>query len=752
MDFVTEQDELKFASVMRRFYVYFLPLVFLFIMFASTEYFTDMKLTRGILINSETQYVKLVQRSLDDEIRAVISDMVFLSRLNETWDLLDDPKDERAWLMIAQEFLYFSEKKGVYEQIRIIGSDGNELIRVNFGNGTPYIVERPKLQNKSDSLYFTESFAMDIGGVYMSQFVIDMDDQEIGTEPTPVIRFATPLFASKGKSGVLIFDFRGSKLIESMYQAAGDISEHIALVNERGYWLSSPNSIANWNFSLNKESAFSIDYPDAWKIIKSEDNGSFVTDRGMFTFETVYPKTSALEFYAEAEEDKLSANNSRNDTPGQQWKIISRVSPVELNSQVRRFINSHFIPYGIVTLLIIAISFFLAQSNIRRRLVQEHSDYERRFLTTLDKIQMPVVRLDPNGNVLFCNPYLLSLLGWKKKEIIGRNWFETVVDWQARDEALQSFKNMTSGNTPPLSTNTSIRTRENQKRQITWNNTLSINPHGKVVTLTSIGQDITEQKRLQKEVDDRNREIARTQALTSMGRMASMIAHDLRNPLSSIKMTLQILGKRMSVDFSNEAGELSSIALEQVHYMEDILADLLQYSKPDAIKPEWLNINDVLNKSIISIQKSINEYNATLITEYQEKLPRVHADTSKLYQVFTNLMTNALQAANDFDRVPQLIVRTSLELNENMSGIKIEIIDNGPGIPPEQVEKIFDPFFTTRAKGTGLGLPIVKRIIDQHKGTISLSKTDDDGTCATVMLSTGPIELTHKATVIKNYE
>jgi len=351
-----------------------------------------------------------------------------------------------------------------------------------------------------------------------------------------------------------------------------------------------------------------------------------------------------------------------------------------------------------------------------------------------------VVRLDPHGHVLFCNPYLLKLVGWGEQDIIGRSWFETVVDWQTREDALQKFSNMISGNTPPLSTDTCIRTRQNEKRQITWNNTLSLNPHGEVMTITSIGQNITEQQRLKKEVEDRNREIARTQALTSMGRMASMIAHDLRNPLSSIKMTLQILGKRVPKEFSSEADELSTIALEQVHYMEDILVDLLQYSKPDAVKPEWLNISDVLDTSIISIQKTIKEYHASMITEYQEKLPRLHADSSKLYQVFTNLMSNALQAANDMGKVPQVMVRTSLELNDSTSGVKIEICDNGPGISTQQMEKIFEPFYTTRAKGTGLGLSIVKRIIDQHHGTITLNQSKNGGTCAAVILVTGPIQ------------
>lgn len=299
---------------------------------------------------------------------------------------------------------------------------------------------------------------------------------------------------------------------------------------------------------------------------------------------------------------------------------------------------------------------------------------------------------------------------------------------------------MINGSTPPLATETCLLTQSGKKKYVSWNNTLSHDPRTNITTLTCIGTDISEQKRLQDEVDARNREIARTQALSTIGEMSSMIAHDLRNPLSSIKMTLQILGKHAAPDFTSQSAELSSIALNQVNYMEEIMKDMLQYAKPDAINPDWLCMNDIIDSSINTIQKSIKEHEGNVITLYASHLPRIHADAVKLCQVFTNLIMNALQAASSIGIQPSIVIRTELEYENNVPLIKVKICDNGPGIDDETQEKIFDPFFTTRAQGTGLGLPIVKRIIDQHKGSIRLEKMHSgSGTCCYVLFPTGPI-------------
>jgi signal transduction histidine kinase len=263
------------------------------------------------------------------------------------------------------------------------------------------------------------------------------------------------------------------------------------------------------------------------------------------------------------------------------------------------------------------------------------------------------------------------------------------------------------------------------------------NPEGEITHFLAVKEDITERKRLQAEVEARNLELARSQTLTAMGRMASMIAHDLRNPLSSVKMTLQILGKNPAIAANPEITELRQIALEQVHYMGDILSDMLTFSRPDALKSDWITIDKVIDMAASISQRRLDESNAVLNINYQAGLPTLYADATKLRQVFSNLISNAAQATEGIPN-PRIVIDVMLELGLEGTAIRVEIRDNGSGLKPDEREKLFEPFFTTRAKGTGLGLAIVKRILDQHQASITLEPNKPQGTCAVVTLPITP--------------
>lgn len=219
-----------------------------------------------------------------------------------------------------------------------------------------------------------------------------------------------------------------------------------------------------------------------------------------------------------------------------------------------------------------------------------------------------------------------------------------------------------------------------------------------------------------------------------------MIAHDLRNPLSTIKMSLGILGERAGDALSEGDREINRIALDQVRYMEEVLSDLLLYARPDALQPAWLDLPKLLDAAVLLAEREIEEQRVRVECRYQSGLPTLHGDATKLRQAFTNLVLNAVQATEGVaDRAAEVSVCARLSAERQPPEICVEIRDNGRGIPAELHDRVFEPFVTSRAKGTGLGLPIAKRIIDQHRGTIELRGVPQGGTCALVTLSTGPV-------------
>lgn len=377
---------------------------------------------------------------------------------------------------------------------------------------------------------------------------------------------------------------------------------------------------------------------------------------------------------------------------------------------------------------------------LKRQMAERREAQERlrKLSRAVDQSPSMVLICDTRGAIEYVNPKFTQVTGYALAEMLGEN-----------------PRILKSGETPPevyrhlwatITAGGEWRGELHNKKktgELYWEH-VAISPvrdeNGAITHFLAEMEDITERKRLEREVSDRNREIAETQALAVMGQAASMIAHDLRNPLSTIKMGLQILGRFSGKAHTNTEHELSRIALEQVRYMEDVLADLLTYSRPGKLELEWLNIDKLLDTSILLAQREIEEHRVRVETRYQPGLPTLHGDANKLRQAFSNLILNATQATEGITATtPRIEICTSLQLLRDPTEIRVEISDNGAGIPPENRDHVFEPFFTTRAKGTGLGLPIAKRIIDQHHGRLDLQATPDGGTRVIVTLAIGPV-------------
>ncbi len=335
-----------------RFLLIFLPLITLLVAIGVSHYYAEMRLARVSLESNEIQNVALAQKGITSEMRAVISDLTFLAKLNELWGLLDDPNNDSARQNLSQEFLYFSEKKGIYDQIRFLSADGMEIIRINYNQGQPHIVEQSQLQNKSDRYYFKEAMAQDIGGVYMSPFDLNVEDGQVENPFRPVIRFATPLFNSQGeKRGVLMFNFRGERLLQSFHLAAPNIDDHLNLINAKGYWLSGPRPEDEWGFFMGRKRSFSETFPAAWQRILNENSGSFVTKEGLFTFTTIYPMVSVMEFYANAGMGSISSIfEGYQDNEPHFWKTVSHVPTPILNATSQSFFRQNLLLYSLAGL------------------------------------------------------------------------------------------------------------------------------------------------------------------------------------------------------------------------------------------------------------------------------------------------------------------------------------------------------------------------------------------------------------------
>jgi signal transduction histidine kinase len=231
-----------------------------------------------------------------------------------------------------------------------------------------------------------------------------------------------------------------------------------------------------------------------------------------------------------------------------------------------------------------------------------------------------------------------------------------------------------------------------------------------------------------------NERMFRAEQLATMGQFAAGIAHELRNPLTSIRSTVQFLSGEFAEN--GEQKKLAEGVLDEVDRLNGIVENLLTLAKPTESKPQELEVHKEIEHYLYFVEAQARKQNVHVETQFEKDLPKLFCDPAELRQVLINLVLNGMQAMPDGGAV---VIRTSLfsPKGNSIPGrnmILIEVEDKGVGIPANLSEKVFEPFFTTKSSGTGLGLTICNNIIQRHGGEIWIEQGTDGGTVVKVAL------------------
>ncbi|MDI1241547.1 MAG: ATP-binding protein, partial [bacterium] len=210
-----------------------------------------------------------------------------------------------------------------------------------------------------------------------------------------------------------------------------------------------------------------------------------------------------------------------------------------------------------------------------------------------------------------------------------------------------------------------------------------------------------------------------------IGRLGSAIAHEIRNPLNYINLTLDHLRSKFAPeepDRKENFVKLTSQLKDEVARINQQISDFLNYSRPANVKLRPIDARQVVQDSLRIVEAQAAENNIKIAVVEHEDVPQIMGDPEFLRSVFNNLFINAVQAMGSSGG--NLNVRISPEDRH----VRFEISDTGSGIPEENLEKIFEPYFSTKETGTGLGLAIVQKTVDVQNGTIEVESKVDDGT------------------------
>ena len=216
-----------------------------------------------------------------------------------------------------------------------------------------------------------------------------------------------------------------------------------------------------------------------------------------------------------------------------------------------------------------------------------------------------------------------------------------------------------------------------------------------------------------KKLEQAQAQLIKSEKLTALGKMAAIVAHEVRNPMSSIRAGAQRISKKLSDDDPNK--KYTRYIMEESDRLERVVKTILIFSKESEPRFEPNDMNKLIKDVLFFLQPEIKKVNVRLIKNLEPTLPAVNIDPALMRQVLLNIIQNALYFMSDTE-IKELNVATLLD----SSNIIVEVSDTGPGIPRENMQKIFDPFFTTKPSGTGLGLAICNRIIESHMGRIDV--------------------------------
>jgi two-component system, NtrC family, sensor histidine kinase HydH len=222
-------------------------------------------------------------------------------------------------------------------------------------------------------------------------------------------------------------------------------------------------------------------------------------------------------------------------------------------------------------------------------------------------------------------------------------------------------------------------------------------------------------------------QLHQSERLAALGEMTAGVAHEIRNPLGIISSTAELLQARLARYEPNN--RLAKIIVDESNRLNEKVTEFLDFARPRIPNLRSCDLEGVIDRSLEFLEPEIDRLGITIQRQYQLDGRPLAVDPDLLHQAFLNILLNAIQALQTGG---ELTVSTSP--GPGGRGGEIRFADNGEGIAPDDLKKILNPFFTTKEKGSGLGLPIVKSIVEAHQGTLTINSTMGEGTCITISL------------------
>jgi len=322
---------------------------------------------------------------------------------------------------------------------------------------------------------------------------------------------------------------------------------------------------------------------------------------------------------------------------------------------------------------------------------------------------------DVKGRVLQVNAAFERLYGWSSEEIVGK-YLEYLPEfeldgrtiWRPEAEVIETAESV-------LAETVRLR-KDGSQVEVSISVSPIFDQAGKITALISISRDMTEHNKMEDL-------LRRSEKLTTVGQLAAGVAHEIRNPLTTLRGFLQMQQRTRTVNVMH-----TDVMLAELDRINLIVSEFLILAKPQAVQFQIKDVRFTMGDVVSLLDSEAHLHNIEFEVHFSPSPVLVHCEENQLKQVFINLLKNAMEAMPKGGKI-------LLQVEEDDSGFAVlRVIDEGEGIAKDRLQKLGEPFYTNKEKGTGLGLMISQRIIEGHRGTLKIESELGKGTAVTITL------------------
>jgi PAS domain S-box-containing protein len=746
-------------------------------------------LSHDILIYNER--AKNFISNVNKDINYLISTSAFRKYISIEENDFDDRESLKK--IFENQLIDFANTKQIFYQLRFIDSNGDEQIKIQNA-GTAFEIIPPT--NLSDNR-FTFYFILTKNQIRNQISIVPVELINDRMERIAAISFAVQIFNQRNElQGIFISDVYAKDFFDVLESGIKlNYDQEIFIVNSDGYYLYHSKKKKDWNSLLAHRPEDNI-----FEKYKRQLASDISVDQGGYLSESY---------------EELIAYRPLFITPfaeGNSYFIFERVTEKFIFGPARNFA---FISIGFIILfLFISVSMgILATNQIvqpikelhkgaeiisqgdyshklsiktndeieelaeqfnkmavilgeREKLLEEHQMkleklvYERtkelanekeKLHAILNNVPSAFLLIDDNCNILSASDAIEDIYGYHSNQLIGKNCNDVFVNETfcrncPSNKSVHSQRNSNSKNS--IQTFVEIKFSPQGEKKLIEHLSVPVVLNNDKSAMLQIMTDITERKKNEEH-------LLKLEKLITIGETSALIAHEIRNSLTSVKMILQLQRELLT---SEDEKKSLTLSLESINRVEMVVNNLLSFSRNVEFNPEYQNVNKILEESLSLLKPQYESKRIKISTQLDPSLPNCLVDFNLLKEACVNIILNAIQAASEqgvisvitktietkADLIDLAYIESKIKLKnkseyqiilpKGSKVIQIQIQDNGIGISKENLTKIFDPFFTTKPNGSGLGLAMVKKTINQHGGVVSVESEMGKGTSFSLLL------------------